>query len=699
MASENSRDILASVEAALAGKELAQQPRAFLALRMCQFSMLFAPDETERYWKILLALKGKLPPELNEDLAALSSTIEETVAVKRKGFTAEMLEEVNAAIDLAATDAEEAKRQLLDCETRLKKRFKPFGKGPVWKALVEAWTPIDRAYALGLLKNLSGSLQQDYITKMNKASPLSTEEWSVLVSGIGIGKVERSALNLLEDEEHSLALPDKALRQVAQALRNSMAQLGGQGNEAGVTEKVKLYSRLLALHVNTEAAGEIPGLLDELYVFIAKTAPLDVIWMARFSYLIGVVGIGVMLKTLGMEVMTPAHMEQLIGKTPPYLVNFVWAQWSAVTAAGQVEATFDALMERTGQDELAEAWFLATLVEQGLGAEALALAKKSERAEALLPRLRRAWLCSHPETVGSAVTSAEMSGDPIGEFLVRGTADQRATYLRSVTQDGRRSVPGALWAGAGTEDEPEGLRGFWKSLSTSKKSADEIVNEYLKRNPLYSSYRRDTKTEDRFAEALRVNGYGDYRYQSIDGALLATFVVWGDQEPGQVRSVLQAMWEAIRPDDQILMVNWLRNAIMSRCVNVFAADAEVLTQDYLGWLKRELVDKGRQWQFGNQMITLKYPNTSPLQFCIAAAATVGGTSPARRDRILVAGLQKFDAEPKLVETAAQLYNSDKEPLVMEPPVKLKPNLVSSWHMGVVKNAIPMILRSLMASAA
>jgi len=78
-----------------------------------------------------------------------------------------------------------------------------------------------------------------------------------------------------------------------------------------------------------------------------------------------------------------------------------------------------------------------------------------------------------------------------------------------------------------------------------------------------------------------------------------------------------------------------------------------------------------------------------------AANTVGGVSPARRDRILVRGLEKYEADPLLVESAAQLYSADKPLLALQPPVSIKSNLLLSWQMGVVKNALPAILQELL----
>lgn len=688
-------NILNTVDGVLAGKELLDQPRALLLLRMCQFTLLYAPEKTEHYWQMLQPFQRKLPSEHQEEVTTLSSTLEEALASKTKGFTAEILAEVKAATELTASNLEGAKQGLTECEVKLKKRFRPFGKGPVWIALMEAWIPIDRAYALQLLKNVSGNLQENFIIRMNKAKPLSPEEWMILVDSVKMGKVEQAARKMLEDTDQLLQLPEKVLQQVAMKLRNSLPQQGVQVDETVMSKTLAEFGRLLALHSNTDQAGIIPDLLDELYLQGAKATWLDQSWMTRFNLLQAVIQIGVKLNVSGQDLMTPEYVARLVGKGPTHVVNFVWSHWAAVTtSAGQAETTYPTMMEKTGQDEDAEAWFLVTMVKNGLGSDAFALAERSPNASTLLPRLRRAWLCNQPEQARAKISPADMAGDPIGEFLAQGSVTQRAAYLKSVTQNGTLSVPGAMWAGAGTEDEAEGLRGFWSKVSAKEKTMDEAIKEYLERNPVYSSYRRDTKKEEQFGVMLRVNGYGEYRFQDVDASMLAALVVWGDDEPQQVQSVLRSMWEAIRPDDQVLMIDWLRNAIMNRCVNVFAADTEMLINDYLGWFKRELVEKGRQWQIGKQIMTLKFPNISLLQNCVSAAATVGGVSPARRDQILLTALRSFEANQQLVDIAAQLYNSDKEPLMLEPPLKLESKLVEGWQTGIVKNALRGILNAL-----
>jgi len=132
-----------------------------------------------------------------------------------------------------------------------------------------------------------------------------------------------------------------------------------------------------------------------------------------------------------------------------------------------------------------------------------------------------------------------------------------------------------MWAGKGTEKEEEGLRGFWKRLKSRGKTFDEIIMEYLTLNPLYSSYKIDTGKEDQFAEYLRFVGYGEYGHADIDNALLGALAAWVDQDHDQVCSVMRAMWNAILPAEEILMVDWLRNAILARCQQVLAADPDV----------------------------------------------------------------------------------------------------------------------------
>jgi len=154
------------------------------------------------------------------------------------------------------------------------------------------------------------------------------------------------------------------------------------------------------------------------------------------------------------------------------------------------------------------------------------------------------------------------------------------------------------------------------------------------------------------------------------------------------------MWEAIKPDDNILKVEFLRNSILERCRNIFASDPEMLFQDFLTWFKKKLVDKYLTWQVGKTQFTLRYPVETLLQFCLLSAIAVDTILPRLRDEILLSGLSKFKGEPKIVEAVAQLYNNDKEILDIIPPIKVALELIEAWQLGIIKNAIPHILKTI-----
>ncbi|KON26922.1 hypothetical protein AC481_06230 [miscellaneous Crenarchaeota group archaeon SMTZ-80] len=690
--SETSGNVLAAVDSVLAGKELKDKPRVFLLLQLCQLSLIFSRDRAEHHWRQLAPHQKTISKELQEDFENLRSVMEETSRAGAKGFAAELITDIETAKNLVASDVEEAKHRLHDCEERLKKRSWPTGKTPVRIALVEAWEGIDRQYALQLIDTIPSNVQDSLIQRINRAKPLVVEEWKIIADRVGTKQAVQIAFKILEEEKAQLLPSRELLLKITARIRDSIQSITMLQNKADLVKQFARYFKLVKLQVGGSQAEVIMTLLEELYIFLAKTSSFDKIWSERFTLLAEVLDLGISLKMLSREM-----FNRLLGRTPSYLVNFVRAHYAAVTtSSSEVEGAYTALLSETGRDINAEAWFLVTLIGRGLCTEAIGLAERSDRAEDLLPRLRRAWLCTHPESAKKVISMADIIGDPIGEFLLQGEVQDRVTYLVNATDKGKRSVPGAMWAGKGTEDEPEGLRGFWKRLTSAKKNLDGIAMEYMALNPLYSSYRVNTKKEDQFSEQLRLSGYGEYKYEHVDGALLETLVRWGEGDPAHVQSVLRNMWDAIQPDDQILMLDWLRNSILLRCRHIFAADPEMLVQDFIGWFKRELVDRGRSWRIGNRQYFLKFPDTAPLQFCVDSAMNVNQFSPSRRDQILLSGLNTFKADPLTVESAAQIYNTDKDVLDLAPPLELKKNLIEAWQLGIVKNAIPSILKMMIA---
>jgi len=155
------------------------------------------------------------------------------------------------------------------------------------------------------------------------------------------------------------------------------------------------------------------------------------------------------------------------------------------------------------------------------------------------------------------------------------------------------------------------------------------------------------------------------------------------------------MWKAIRPEEAILKLDFLRNAIFTRCTTVLAADPAALVDEFLSWLKSTLVDKTLSWQHGNTQFSLNLPKGVLASMCIRAALAAQEISSSRRDRLVEIALTKYSAEPGVVELGAQLYNTGREPLDLSLPWQVKSDMVESWQVGIVKNATNTIIQAIL----
>ncbi len=321
MATDKNPDILKKVDELLAGNELQEQARAVLLLRLCQFALSFAPHLVEHYWQVLQPLQKQLPPEAQPELKTLTATLEESSSVGAKGFTAEMLALVQSARKQSSPEA--VKRGLLEVEEKMRKHFLPFGKGPVWVALVEAWLPLDRSEAIRRLKNVSADLQTGTLTRMNQAKLLSQAEWELAAAEMGASRLMPVIHKILEDNNQTLTLPAGLLKQVGVSLRGLM-ETRMQANQPGESvTQMRLYARLLALHDSGPNAALIPELLEGLYELIVKGGWLELKWLERFDLTDLFFALGVQLKPSPEAVFNPALRERLIAKTPRAHAQFL----------------------------------------------------------------------------------------------------------------------------------------------------------------------------------------------------------------------------------------------------------------------------------------------------------------------------------------------------------------------------------------
>ena len=670
--------ILTRVEAALAGRDLLDAPRAVLLLRLAQKTLPHSIEKAREYSAQLARVRTSLPREYATDEAALRAALEPPRQAKEKtptGWVAEALVEVEAAEQIAASDPSEAGRRLVAVEDGLKRHMLPIGKGPVRVALAAAWAGVDRGRALASLHDVPGDSRQPLLAAWNRSAPLRAEEWDLLVGRLGLPTTLSLARGLLSESGQVVTLPQRLLFAIGEQIRQAMT---GQPTRAAATTE---YVRVIA-QPGASLADRV-ALYEEL--FRPDWPRFDAAWVSRFDWFLRLATLGVHLGLL-----TDANLDRVLSRTPAYAAGFVRTWHAALSVTpGRVEDAFRALRAATFGDPACSSLYLYSAIHRGLGAEALAAADRSGE-ESLRQLARRVWLSYDLSGASAAISPGDMQGDPVGGFLALGSAQSRAEFLRRATNRGESGLPGDLWVVL-PPPRPGGLRG----LFTTGKKPDEVVGEYLDRTPLYGSRSPVRLPESAWlSEFVRlVTGYS---YKNVDGPLLEALVTWGDQSPEEMSAAARASLKAILPEDALMFDDGLRGALLERCSTILAAEPEILAGEFAGWVKKEWVNKGRKRKVDGGEQVLKLPREAPFQLCLQGALAVSGTSPARRDAIITRAVAAHDANAQLTAIAARLYAADKPKLELAPPPAVKRGQVAAWQTGIVEDAVPAIEAALAA---
>jgi hypothetical protein len=684
---KRAEETMGRVDAALKSGVLRPKAKALLLLTLCQVYSVVMPEKAKTYYQQLAQVQANVPDDFHAIFADLRQTFEQPAA-PRTGFAGERIAEINAVLAKPGLGESETRTRLKAVEEVVRRRFWPFGKEPVWEALVNAWIDIDRAYALQLSAKIHVAARKTFVRRANQQRPLTPDEWYVLSKATSPSESADLVLQILEDPQPRLDIPGGMVPSVVTAIRARLSWSADTDNRLkGVLDTTE---KLVGLVGTGERLPHVFESLKATAREVAMTGALSQQWPERFSGVARLISIGV-----SSGAITDANVEDFAGCMPSHMTDFARAHCAALLAREVVvRENLARLLQVAHQKAEAEAWFLVMLVHRGMGELAYVLAKESARSSAVLPRVRRAWLCNYTHPASATISPSEVEGDPAAQILLHAPGAERVSYLRELTDAGKKPLPGAVWA---SEKPPEQKKGFWASLTESGKSvdqvADEYLNEYLKRNPLYSSYTINTPDAQQFAEYLRFGGYGEYGHELIDQMLLNAFVLWADDRPEEVKALLHLMWKGIRPEEDILQLDFLRNAIFTRCVTVFASSPDVLVGDFLSWLKRTLIDKALGWQVGKTEFWLHLPESVLSDMCIRSALAVHEISSACRDRLVEIALTRYPAEPGIAELGAQLYNTGKETLDLTLPWKTRGDVEKAWQVGIVKNTILPIIQA------
>ncbi|QRN82840.1 hypothetical protein JR338_10510 [Chloroflexota bacterium] len=669
--------------ALLQSDQLRPKAKAFLLLKLCQVHTLLASEHADVYWQQLQPLQKHLGNEDQALLQELRSSVEEEED-PTKGFAGEKIAEIKAKLaEPGLTEA--ALREFLDAMAKtVEKRFWPGGKQAVWVYLVQVWKTIDRSQALGLTSKLSRPKRQLQVRQMNQESPLSVEEWQRLAEENSQKEAIRIIAAILDDPKVKLTVPDEYIVPVVSSLSLNILDTSKLGST------LDQINKFLVMAFTEDTVSQIFDALGGAASTFANSTALNNQWPEKFRAVLNLVILGVKL-----GVITNDNVSSFVQNLPKYMVDFGYVTCYALISDGEdLQSNMAEAMKVVSKAEQAEAWFLVIATQRGYGGQAYVLAKDSPRKQQLVPRICRAWLSNYPEAAAKGIDPEDVKDDFVAQTLMKTDKKERVAFLREITQEGSQSLPGGMWV---SEAQVEEKKGFWDSLFSSGATLDEIIEEYLKRNPLYVSYRPITPVDQQFKEFLRFNGHGEYNYRELDPITLESLILWAEDHPQEVEQQLALMWRSIEPDNNILKVNFLRNAIFERCTTVFAADPNSFNTGFVKWLKEKLVDSSLIWQAGKTQYTVHYPETALATMCLRGAIATQNLSPSRRDKLVEIALTQHPSVDNLGELGAQLYNTGKTLLDIEIPWKTKSEIADGWQMGIVKNAIPEILQEVAQS--
>jgi hypothetical protein len=691
--------VLDAARRLLAGGALDRESRLLLLLRLSERREVLTEDEGDRYWAELVKERKHLPTEYRDELRELEHALfpgegpEEGGDEDHEpphGFEAEVLADVRAARELAASDRDAAAALLRACDERVEARSWPFGKRRVARAIVWAWIDVDPDVAISRMKVLSDKDRPKAMLQLLRIGDVTRAQWEAVGAALEpddtrdvvmqlLGALDADPFAQLIVEARGLHLPPELFDAVVRAL------VDASGKELGYRRvpvaalasfwKLARFQRDVPRPQVDAAYEQFLGIVPER-LRKSKTPFFDLLATALL-----VVQVGGEAGLLDHQ-----NADRLIGMLPHDAQLVGWACHAAASAEpDDVASAVRLVADRTQADQRALALTLARLVDRDLGAAAVAAADATGLDPALRSGARRTWLMRDAEAVRKTLGPSDFAGDPVGEFLTQPTPADRAAYLRRATANGTTSLPGPMWVVPGAQ-RPEGWKGRRWDAARRQMAPAQVSAEYVTRTPLYPELR--PIPGDPVDAVVAASGFGAYDRQTLDRALLEALVAWGDEHPDEVAGVTAAMWGAIRPDDALIFAVDLSNALLDRCATVLAADPEVLVGEFLHWVDREWVHRTHTRTENRVETKVSLPAERLTGLGLIGAASVFPFSRARSDDVVLRVLANFPATPENVRRAAAIYSQGKSPLDVQLPLELEHHRDDAWRRGVIESWLP-----------
>lgn len=682
MSQEIQPDIInvSSIDAVLSEKSLQPSARALILLRVCQFAQGLKPEILDNYWTQLQQVNKHLPEKYKEPFKVLKAAIEPPKSKDAKGFAREIFNMIDKAFEPDIPNKDEAVKILRNCEIQLKKRRWPFGKKQAWEALVKAWARVDRQAALKLLEKVSPEVQQGIIVNMNKSASLSEDEWEKAhlspTRGVFIIK------DILDEDKPILDLPESLALDIGFHLVEDVNLLSPTEAEESKTQSkrdkaLKRYYKLVTI-VSKKHPDTAFQLMENLFTKTLNTKRFKEAWPEHFTFLSEIIRLWA-----SFPEMKDRTQEFLLNEKTGHFRDYLIAHWYAMTVVADEEAAnaLNLVKDLCEEKRDAESWFLTTLVRRGAPQTALNLAQKLVRSETLLPRIRRAWMLTHRASASTAISAKDFSNDIIGQFLLLTSIKDQVEFLREKTERGKKSLPAEMWS------QPNILKIF-----------DQINNKeaMVQDNSLMVLYSRNEKKENRFSHYVRMHGYAQYSHEQLDPILMTALVAWGEEHPVEVESLFKKMWDVMQPDDNLVLLDIVRNSIFKRCQTLFPALPKLYKKLFLDWIKKKLVDNSISRREGNQIRTFSLKSFVLFLYCLIGAQNVMNISTKNCEELIQICLEHYTIEKDYLTTAASLYSTGKGLQALVPPSDhLSSSHLKDWQLGVVDSSSPIILSMMM----
>jgi hypothetical protein len=685
----NKPAVFINVDSVLNNPDLRDEPKSIMLLHVYKLARILYPDWADSYLDQLGKISAHLPSNYQNEFNELNKSFSVAQAANPGKFKSEILKAIEEAKQKKETDPSASVKILMECITKIKKRWWSFGKGSLWLVLIPVLFDTDRQEALKSVHKLPQKIRKDQIIHWNEVTPLSTEEWNLLSNVLGFG-LKDIFKEILDKDDKILNISENLMDTLGSKLIDdihyySSADASDEAKTAAETTRengLNRFQSLLTL-IHKEHPDQAMKLMESLgeKIMSHNIYEGEKSWVNRISDLRVLLNFWVKITDHNDKVIT-----FLKNKTPKHLKGFTLAQWYAISTTTD-EATEEAfrLLAAEPADKLtSEAWFLIILVLTGRGPLAYKLSQQSVSPAELTPRLIRQWIIYDSKDVLQHVPKEELPKDLISQFLLLPSVEDQMEFLREKTKQGNNPLPKEMWK----------MPDFLKLFSIMEKAS--FIPLDSEEHLFTTFYFKSEKKENQMFGYIKQFGFGQYSYTEIDQAIVKALNCWEIEHPEEVTRLFDKMWSGFIPDQFVIQADVLRNAVFERYRNIFAAQPESLQKHFISWIKKEFVDKSRQWTIGETTYTFSLRDVAPFIYCLQAARTIGNISPLKCDQVLTDAIKSHTSEASLMNSAASLYASDKETIPVNPPCQIKSkSLLMDWQIGVIQASLKRITNAML----